>query len=114
MAEDLRGLERARGHALSGCNLHKRVYTFERQYGFGELESMSFASLAGADRPPERIKHFLDPWNSPYCLRDHSGEASRRREVFLNSFGPNHRRDSSTRRVRGDDIGEYLMRPRSR
>jgi hypothetical protein len=112
LAGDFTELARMHGPPTD-CNLHKRIYTFVVEYGVPELTRMRFAALAGANAAPERITYFLDPWNSPYWVRDQCAARGRRRAVFVYSFGPNQRRDSSAWRLGGDDIGVYLVRPRA-
>jgi hypothetical protein len=111
LARDFTQVAAARGEAPTGCGLHKRLYTFVNEYDVGELAGLEFASLAVAGAPWNRIAYFLDPWNSPYWVRDHCGRKPGRRTVFVYSFGPNQRRDSLARGIGGDDIGTYLARP---
>ncbi len=85
------------------CGLHKRVYTFVRQYGQRHLTRGEFANLHDRGLAPERLRFFLDPWNTPYWIR-HDCRSSPRK-IFVYSFGPNRRRDSSRTEVLGDDIG---------
>ncbi len=103
--------QRAReiGGLPSRCGVHKRLYTFRRQYGQRFLDTGQFAALGGQGLPAERAEFFLDPWNSPYWLRDKCSPDRRRRVVFVYSFGPNRRRDSSAWEVRGDDVGGLLL-----
>ena len=71
------------------------------------LAEGEFVRLAGQGMPPERAEFLLDPWNSPYWLRDHCNDDGR--VVFIYSFGPNRLRDSNDRRIRDDDVGVVLM-----
>jgi hypothetical protein len=73
----------------------------------GLLEG-SFSALQSQGLPSERAEFFLDPWNSPYWLRDRCDRASNQRIVFVYSFGPNRRRDSSRTEILGDDVGAYV------
>ncbi len=58
--------------------------------------------------PQERAEFFLDPWNSPYWIRDRCDRETNRRIMFIYSFGPNRRRDSSRTEILGDDIGSFF------
>jgi hypothetical protein len=109
LAADLAEIARREDEAPTGCGLHKRVYTFARDYQVADLRRLGFAALAERGADPERIAWFLDPWNSPYWVRDECG-ARERRSLFVYSFGPDRRRDSSEWEVGGDDVGAYLLR----
>lgn len=88
------------------CNIHKRLYTFMREYNQPYLASGEFARLLDDGGEPTRAAYLLDPWNSPYWVRH---QCTRGRAVaFVYSFGPNRRRDSSEWAFGGDDIGAYL------
>ena len=63
---------------------------------------------AGPALPPSESTISWDPWNSPYWIRDKCSKDRSRRSVFVYSFGPNRRRDSSHWEVAGDDIGTYV------
>jgi len=108
LAADLLEIARVDGEAPTGCGLHKRVYTFVREYELADLRRLGFAGLAERGADPERIGWFLDPWNSPYWVRDECG-AQERRSAFVYSFGPDRRRDSSEWAIGGDDVGAYLL-----
>ncbi len=96
------------GAAFSSCSLHKRIYTFVEQYAeFGLLEG-SYAQLQSQGLPQERAEFFLDPWNSPYWIRDRCERRSDTRVRFIYSFGPNRRRDSTRTEILGDDVGSYI------
>jgi hypothetical protein len=85
------------------CGVHKRVYTFRVEWGQSYLSEGRFANLAAEGLDPTRARYFLDPWGLPYWIRH---ECAGGREVsFVYSFGPNRRRDSGPRDIRGDDIG---------
>jgi hypothetical protein len=114
LTADLGEIARRRGSAPTGCGLHKRLYTFVTEYEVAELESLGFAELAERGIDPERIRYFLDPWNSPYWVRDECEPAGARRSAFVYSFGPDRRRDSSEWELGGDDIGTYLVSPAAR
>ncbi len=96
------------GRVRSRCSLHKRLYTFVVQYEQDALLRGAFSRLEEQGLPAERADFLLDPWNSPYWIRDRCDRATRRRVVFVYSFGPNRRRDSSALEIRGDDIGAYI------
>jgi hypothetical protein len=96
------------GLARSRCSLHKRLYTFVEEYDQPNLYSGSFSSLQSQGLPKERAEFFLDPWNSPYWIRDRCNRRTDTRVMFIYSFGPNRRRDSSRTEILGDDIGSYI------
>ncbi len=96
------------GLAESDCNLHKRVYTFVEDYDQIDLYDGSFAALQAQGLPEERADFFLDPWNSPYWIRDRCVRRTDERILFVYSFGPNRRRDSSRTEILGDDIGAHI------
>ena len=96
------------GFAKSRCNLHKRLYTFVEEYGQFNLFDGSFSELQSHGLPEERAEFFLDPWNSPYWIRDRCDKQTRSRVTFVYSFGPNRRRDSTRTEILGDDIGSYV------
>jgi len=97
------------GLASSRCNLHKRVYTFVQEYGQADLFNGSYSGLQSQGLPQERAEFFLDPWNSPYWIRDRCNRKTNRRITFIYSFGPNRRRDSSRTEILGDDIGMFYL-----
>jgi hypothetical protein len=99
------------GLARSRCNLHKRLYTFVEDYDQIDLYEGSFSRLQVQGLPRERAEFFLDPWNSPYWIRDRCDRETDKRIMFVYSFGPNRRRDSTRTEIRGDDIGA-LISPR--
>jgi hypothetical protein len=93
----------------SRCGLHRRVYTYVQREGGGALERGEFADLVVSGLPEERAAFFLDPWNSPYWIRDRCRDGGRERVAFVYSFGPNRRRESSPWEIRGDDVGEIIF-----
>lgn len=100
---------------ITTCGLHKRLYTFVQTRKRGRLlADGEFAALVGEGLPEERARYYLDPWNTPYWVRDRCDERESRRVVFVYSFGPNRRRDSSRWELRGDDVGFYVVRRRAR
>lgn len=79
----------------SDCGLHRRVYAWAQE------EGVSLPRLEDTDAT--RAEYGLDPWNNAYWIRH---RCSRGRErVVIYSFGADGRRDSTPRRVMGDDIG---------
>jgi hypothetical protein len=98
------------GLVSSRCNLHKRLYTFVVEYDQPELFEGRFSRLQSQGLPTERAEFFLDPWNSPYWIRDRCDRENDTRISFVYSFGPNRRRDSSRTEILGDDIGSYFSR----
>jgi len=111
LKSDLQALAQAKGEAaITKCGLHKRVYTLVQEKDYARsLQEMSFAGLADRGLPEARAEFFLDPWNSPYWVRDRCDESEGRRVVFVYSFGPNRSRDSSRWEILGDDIGQYVL-----
>ena len=99
----------ADGLAESDCSLHKRLYTFVEDYEQYDLYDGSFSGLQAQGLPEERADFFLDPWNSPYWIRDRCSRRSDERILFIYSFGPNRRRESSRNEILGDDIGAHIQ-----
>lgn len=97
------------GLATSRCNLHKRLYTFVKKYDQTRLFEGSYAGLQAQGLPKERAEFFLDPWNSPYWIRDRCDRQAGSRMIFVYSFGPNRRRDSTRTEILGDDIGAHVF-----
>ena len=94
-------------------NLHKRIYSYESRYGGGYLFDGEFSALVSRGLPKERADFFLDPWNSPYWIRLKWDSKQRPQfTVFVYSFGPNRRRDSTQSEIRGDDVGTFVFRDR--
>ncbi len=111
LERDLLRVMQARGGKLArSCKLHKRLYTYVEKYEVAELGELEFSRLSGPGVPEERVEFFLDPWNSPYWIRDRCTRDRKQRSSFVYSLGPNRRRDSSRWEVRGDDLGAYLIR----
>ncbi len=93
------------GEVETRCSRHKRLYTFKEEYEQDYLLAGEFAHLTARGLPEDRAAYFLDPWNSPYWIRDRCKSDGSRRIVFIYSFGPNRRRESGKYEIRGDDIG---------
>jgi hypothetical protein len=93
------------------CGVHKRVYSYVERYGHDHLFSGNFAQLSLGGLEEERALYFLDPWNSPYWYVHECSDDLRRRAIFVYSFGPNRRRDSTDWEIRGDDLGAFAIRP---
>ncbi len=111
LERDLLRVMQARGGKLaSSCKLHKRLYSYVEKYDVAELGELEFSRLSGPEVPEARVEFFLDPWNSPYWVRDRCTRDRKRRSSFVYSLGPNRRRDSSRWEIRGDDLGAYLIR----
>ncbi len=107
----LRGVMQERGGKLGkSCKSHRRLHRYVHKYDVDELLKREFSSLSGQGVPEERVEFFLDPWNSPYWIRDRCTRNKKRRSTFVYSLGPNRRRDSSRWEIRGDDLGSYLIR----
>ncbi len=112
LKQDFVALAKARDKAaLTKCSYHKRLYTFAQDKKYAEpLAAGTFASMVGPAMPEARAEFFLDPWNSPYWVRDRCDEDKEHRVLFIYSFGPNRQRDSSRWEILGDDIGAYVIR----
>lgn len=92
------------------CNRHKRLYTFMVEYGQEGLLEGDFAALQAQGLAEERAAFLLDPWNSPYWLRDRCiQDGERKRVVFVYSFGPNRKRESTVFEIGGDDVGAIII-----
>jgi hypothetical protein len=92
------------------CGIHKRLYTFMRDYGQTHLLYGEFAQRLRDAGEHTRAGYLLDPWNSPYWLRHKCRDG--RVAMFVYSFGPNRQRDSSEWEILGDDIGKPLITKR--
>ncbi|MEM8933065.1 MAG: hypothetical protein AAGE94_17900, partial [Acidobacteriota bacterium] len=92
------------------CSNHKRLYTFREKFDLDFLLDGEFAALTDRGLPPERAEFFIDPWNTPYWIRDRCDRKTGRHLIFLYSFGPDRRRASSKWEIRGDDIGVIVYR----
>jgi hypothetical protein len=116
LREDLIAIAASEGRdAITKCGLHKRLYTFVQSKKYAEpLARGSFAALSPETLPPARAEFFLDPWNSPYWIRDRCDREDGRRSVFVYSFGPNRSRDSNRWEILDDDVGAYIIRSSSR
>jgi hypothetical protein len=113
LARDIAGQAGLSSGALpTDCGLHKRLYTFRRENDAEFLAEGGFAALQEQGLPPERAEFLLDPWNSPYWIRDKCSDEGR--VVFVYSFGPNRRRESTSWEIQGDDPGVVLLRQRQR
>lgn len=97
--------------SVTRCGLHKRLYTFvtDRNYHW-PLRDGEFAGLVEQGMSETRAEFFLDPWSSPYWIRDRCNKKTGERVVFIYSFGPNRSRDSNRWEILGDDIGDYVLR----
>lgn len=111
---DALGRDFAEQRLRTRCGLHKRLYSYAEKYDQAALLSGEFARLTAKGLPEARAQFLLDPWNSPYWIRDTCSEDRRRRAVFVYSFGPNRRRDSGGWEIGGDDVGAWIRREGSR
>lgn len=102
LGEDFRS-----GKVRSKCNVHRRLHTFVEKYDQEYLLEGRFASLVAQGLPESRARYLIDPWNTPYWIRDRCDDDDRR-VTFVYSFGPNRRRDSDRWEIRGDDVGVYI------
>jgi len=96
------------GKVRTKCNRHKRLYTFKEQYHQDYLVEGEFAGLVQQGLPEDRANFLLDPWNSPYWIRDRCKSNDTRRVVFIYSFGPNRKRESGRYKISGDDVGVVI------
>ena len=96
------------GLARTRCNLHKRFYTFVEEYRQTNLFKGSYSRLQSQGLPAECAEFFLDPWNTPYWIRDRCDRQTNRRIIFVDSFGPNRRRHCTRTEIQGDDIGSTI------
>ncbi len=95
------------GDPLIDCGLHKRLRTLFTQSHAEALRKRTIANRPEIRVMDARAKYFLDPWNLPYWIKVYC-DGNNRRKVFVYSFGPNRRRDSTKGKIDGDDIGRYL------
>lgn len=97
------------GFPASKCGFHVRVYTYFEKYDRRKkLESGFFSKLKAQGLSEERADFFLDPWNSPYWLRDKCLKDGSR-VIGVYSFGPDRRRQSLEKEILGDDIGKLFI-----
>lgn len=99
----------ASGRVKTKCNRHKRIYSYVEKYDQDYLFEGEFAALTSQGLPEERAEFFLDPWNYAYWIRDRCRNDGRTRVVFVYSFGPNQRRESTRWKILGDDIGAIIL-----
>lgn len=91
----------------SRCGVHKRIFTFAEEYGSRRMQESEFA--VGTDPVTiRRRSYYLDPWNLPYWIRHRCDGAQN--VVYVYSFGPNRRRDSTAKSLVEDDVGAYISR----
>jgi hypothetical protein len=109
LAEDFRTQKKMHGRLPSECGIHKRLYTFVQEHRQRFLLRGSFAALEEQGLPEKRAAFLLDPWSTPYWIRDECAKSRKQRRVFIYSFGPNRLRDSSRWEIRGDDLGVVLF-----
>jgi hypothetical protein len=81
-------------------------------YDQQHLLNGEFASLRAKGLPEERADFFLDPWNSPYWVRHVCSDDRTQRAIYVYSFGPNRKRDSSAWEIVEDDLAAWVSRPR--
>jgi hypothetical protein len=91
------------------CSSHKRIYSYVQKYDGADLEGGKFANLVAQGLPEERVSFFLDPWNSPYWIRHRCSEERETTTLFLYSFGPNRKRDSTRTEILSDDIAARYL-----
>ncbi len=94
---------------ITSCGRHKRVFSYVEKYGTDELYDGRFAALVDQGLPEARADFFIDLWNSPIWIRHKCDSDSGREVVFLYSFGPNRRRDSTAWEIQDDDVGVMIF-----
>ncbi|MCP3986961.1 MAG: hypothetical protein GY723_21445 [bacterium] len=91
------------GRVQTRCGQHKRIYRILSRRRGSSLEGGRFRGLVSKGLAAERAEFVLDPWSSPYWVRDTcSSEGGRRIVVY--SLGPNRVRDSIPGQPGGDDL----------
>jgi hypothetical protein len=85
------------------CAKHERLNLMAKLSQSDGLTKGRFRSLTRRGLPEERAEFFIDPWSTAYWVRTSCNDT--RDKVFIYSFGPNRRRDSSKWKLGGDDIG---------
>lgn len=85
------------------CGHHERLTHFAGRKKAKALADGRFMSLVDRGLPEERAEFYIDPWSTAYWIRTTCND--KRDKVFLYSFGPNRRRDSSRWKRKGDDVG---------
>ncbi|MGB8223477.1 MAG: hypothetical protein WCF10_12910, partial [Polyangiales bacterium] len=109
LKQDFLAIEEETGNLPSVCGVQDRIYNFASDYDLEYLNRGSFASLVQRGLPAERASFFIDPWDTAYWVNDRCDAETGERVVFVYSMGPNRRRDSTKWRIRGDDIGVYVI-----
>ena len=111
LRDDIVAITESTGRAPTKCGLHKRLYTLVQERERARpLKRGAFADLVNRGLSEKRAEFFLDPWGSPYWVRDRCERSSNRHVIFVYSFGPNRSRDSDRWEILGDDIGHYAKR----
>lgn len=111
LAEDFEAYARKKRRPyLTRCGIHKRVFSYVEKYDRDTLYEGAYADLVSRGLPEDRANYFIDPWNTPYWIRHacDSDDPDAEAAVFVYSFGPNRRRESNSREIRGDDIGVVI------
>jgi len=110
--------------ARTSCGLHRRIFSYaQRDDGaflrdgfFAEAAALLASDMVASDMAAtaadassaERARYFVDPWGSAYWVRHGCNAARTHRTVYVYSFGPNRRRDSSRWVISGDDLGLFV------
>jgi len=106
-ATEIRAIERDLRNMIDdqmlACGKHERLNAMAKRSKGEWLRKGRFRSLTRSGLPEERAEFCIDPWSTAYWVRTSCND--RRDRVFIYSFGPNRRRDSSKWKLRGDDIG---------
>ncbi|MGH7885888.1 MAG: hypothetical protein ACRENO_09365 [Thermodesulfobacteriota bacterium] len=97
------------GFPISRCGYHVRIFKYSNKHDRKQkLKNGFFAKLQNQGLSKERAEFFLDPWNSPYWVRDDCLDDKKRR-ITVYSFGPDRSRQSLPTKLLGDDIGTELV-----
>ena len=102
--------KRNKQRSVTVCGLHMRLNSYAKRIRTDHLRKASFHALTASGLPEERANFFIDPWNSPYWIRHYCSEDKSVVSVFIYSFGPNRKRDSSRTDLAGDDIGSFIAK----
>ncbi|MDH3744760.1 MAG: hypothetical protein OES47_06645 [Acidobacteriota bacterium] len=96
------------GRPITKCGRHKRLFSYVEKYNTDGLYSGRFAAMVDQGLPETRADFFIDLWNSAIWIRHKCDSDSGREVVFVYSFGPNRRRDSTSWEINDDDIGVMI------
>ena len=119
------GIIQKKAYRGKGFRFHKRIFTAVKHdyLEFGTSSSFLEEQLNPAESPPgegrnDNRGYFIDPWGQSYWIV-HEYRRRGTTAAVLYSFGPNRRRELTTRNLKkqfgesgevvaGDDVGVYL------